>query len=312
MFGQRKFMHAKSDIKHHLEQVGLNFIEGFQAAIEENNQLDKLLVHLEKIKPEFRGFAYEGAAMGLALLDRITPWNRQRLQHFLDSEAGAHTYMIHVGAGWAWARLPSNFELGLKSFDPLLGWLLIDGYGFHQGYFYWPKFVTKQVIPRDLSADACKVFDQGLGRSLWFVAGAEPSRIAATIQAYAAPRQADLWSGIGLASAYAGGVDRAALEELRVLAHAYLPQVAQGTAFAAKARQRAGNPSASTELACNVFCKLTLDQAAQVTDSALENLPMDDREPAYAIWRKRIQAYFASTMTSIKEPRLTNVGGIDR
>ena len=35
------------------------------------------------------------------------------------------------------------------------------------------------------------------------------------------------------------------------------------------------------------------EDAAKVTDAALENLPADGAEPAYEIWRQRIQAQFA-------------------
>jgi hypothetical protein len=72
--------------------------------------------------------------------------------------------------------------------------------------------------------------------------------------AFPQSRQADLWSGVGLACAYAGGVDRRRLEFLREAAGPYLAQAAQGAAFAAKARARAGNPAHQTDLACGVFC----------------------------------------------------------
>lgn len=297
LFHQRNFYPAERDVQHHLERIGIVFIEGFQTAIAESCKFETLLPRLEEVESEYRGFAYEGAAMGLALLDSVTPWNKRRFQYFLDSEASAHAYMIHVGAGWAWARLHRDFERGLTNLDPLLGWLVVDGYGFHQGYFCWPQFVKKQIIPKGLSTFARKVFDQGLGRSLWFVEGADPDRIAVTIQSFKESRRSDLWSGIGLASAYAGGVDRSTLESLRTLAAHYQAHVAQGVAFAAKARQRAGNPSSKTMLACEIFCGLTPSQTAQITDLALENLPFDGSEPVYGVWRKRIQAYFASTFS---------------
>src|ERR1039457_1019400 len=79
-----------------------------------------------------------------------------------------------------------------------------------------------------------RAFDQGLGRSLWFVEGADASRIAAAISSFPKARQPDLWSGVGLACAYAGGRDQAHLELLRETAGPYVAQVAQGAAFAAK------------------------------------------------------------------------------
>jgi hypothetical protein len=173
---------------------------------------------------------------------------------------------------------------------------VIDGYGFHEGYFFAPRYVKGQAVPERLSGYARRVFDQGLGRSLWFVKGADIARIPATIAAFEPQRHADLWSGVGLACAYAGGRDRAALESLRDAADAYQPGLAQGAAFAAKARERAGNPAAHTELACEVLCSTSATVAAEMTDNALVDLPADDLEPAYEVWRRRIQAQFANTV----------------
>ena len=292
-FPKRGFHLSTLKIQAHLEKVGVSFLQGYHFAIAANRNLTSLLPQLDNIDPEYRGFAYEGAGMGLALLDCLTPWNNNRLQDFLNSSASAHIYMIHVGAGWAWARLHRNFERNLKALDPLLGWLALDGYGFHQGYFYWPKYIDKQQIPHRLSLEAQRVFDQGLGRSLWFVKGAEPDRIASTIQAFDSSRQADLWSGLGLACAYAGGVDESSLQRLKTLASPFLAHLAQGVAFAAKARLRAGNPSERTAIACEILCGLTPKQAAQITDLALENLPIKQSQPSYELWRQRIQANFS-------------------
>jgi hypothetical protein len=74
----------------------------------------------------------------------------------------------------------------------------------------------------------------------------------------------------------------------------YQSYLAQGAAFAAKARQRAGNPTAHTELACQVLCGMSAGKAAELTDSSLRDLPPDGAQPAYEHWRQRIQSYFAA------------------
>jgi hypothetical protein len=245
----------------------------------------------------YRGFAFEGAAMGLALLDLITPWNRRRLSGFLETPAGdTHWYMLHVGAGWAAARLPwarRNFEHAMRRYHPLYSWLMLDGYGFHEAFFYTKKYVYERQPPRRLSRSAARVFDQGVGRSLWFSQGANPERISAAVAGFDHGRRHDLWSGVGLAATYAGGVDRSALEMLLAGSAEHAPQLAQGAAFAAKARKRAGNPAPHTEIACEVFCRMSADEAAAVTDNCLQNLPCDSPEPAYQVWRARISEGFS-------------------
>ena len=193
-------------------------------------------------------------------------------------------------------RLRLRIEPTLTSLHPRLKWLVIDGYGFHEGYFHWRCCVETQAIPVKLTAYAHRAFDQGLGRSLWFVDGADAKRISATIAAFPPSRHADLWSGVGLACAYAAGAEQAALEALKTAARVYRSHLAQGAAFAAKARQRAGNPSPHTEIACNILCGLSADAAAHLCDMAFKDLPPDGAEPAYEVWRQRIRAQFAGGM----------------
>jgi hypothetical protein len=169
--------------------------------------------------------------------------------------------------------------------------LALDGYGFHEGYFNWPRYVVEQQLPKRLSAYGLRAFDQGLGRSLWFVEGADVDRISLTIKRFPLYRRADLWSGTGLACAYAGarvrGADSTAIHAVHNAATSYASHLAQGAAFAAKARQFAANESENTDLACRIFASVTANQAAAITDEALKDLPGDEKD--YEVWRERIR-----------------------
>lgn len=275
-----------------LEQVGEVFLLGYHAALE-HGDTETLALELNAVELEWRGFAFEGAAMGLALLDFLTPLRRTRINNFLSGAGVAHAYMVHVGIGWVWARMSFGFRRAQKKLDPLLNWLAFDGWGFHEGFFNWPKYIAGQPAPKKLSGYERRVFDQGLGRSFWFVNGGNIELIAQTISNFSADRQSDLWSGIGLAATYAGIVSEPSLGELREKAGGFQPQLAQGAAFAAKARQRAGNLTDYTNLATKILCGLAAADAALLADEALENLPADSDVPAYEIWRRRIQNHFA-------------------
>jgi len=311
-FAQRGFRGGTLQTRARLEQVGAAFVHGYRAALEEARASEVLTARLQGefggVRPapgggasdgrigsanpppsEFLGFTYEGAAMGLTLLDRLTPWNRHRVADFLNGPGDAHAYMVHVGAGWVLARVPGNVEKFIARFDPLLRWLIVDGYGFHEAFFHWPQYLAGAPVPKRLQGYARRVFDQGFGRCLWFVEGAEVNRIARTIATFPSGRHGDLWSGVGLASVYAGEVSEAELRSLREAAGAFLPQLAQGAAFAAKARERAGNLTSYQDAACAILCGMNARKAAQATDDALENLPFNGPEPAYEIWRRRIQ-----------------------
>jgi enediyne biosynthesis protein E3 len=289
-FARRGFRGKEGEQQSRLEKIGQVFLQGYHAALGSDIS-EELATRLQTIEPEFQGFGFEGAAMALALLDSLTPWQKSRFQRFLSGSGKDHTYMMHVGCGWVLARLRRRVERPLQRLDPLLGWLAVDGYGFHEGYFHWQKYIENQVLPAHFSGYALRAFDQGLGRSLWFVDGADVARIPKTIATFPLHRRADLWSGVGLACAYAGAVDRSAVEALRISAGTFQPCLAQGAAFAAKTRQRAGNPAVHTEIACQVLCGTSAQEAAKVTDVALDHLPFDSEIPAYEIWRQRIQAH---------------------
>jgi hypothetical protein len=294
-FARRGFCAGNVNAQKRLEQIGDVFLQGYHAVLEEDAP-EAIALRLSDVDAELRGFAFEGAAMGLTLLDHLSLRQGNRLQTFLNGPGAAHIYMAHLGVGWAMARLPwlrRRAERYLTRLDPLLCWLAMDGYGFHEGYFNWRREIERHAIPDQLKGYARRVFDQGLGRSLWFVKGADVLRISSTIASFQPERHADLWSGAGLACAYAGGVDQAGVEAMRMAAQLYTPQLAQGAAFAAKARQRANNLAAHTEMACKVLCGLSSEAAALITDVALQSLPGDGEEPAYEVWRRRIQAQFA-------------------
>jgi enediyne biosynthesis protein E3 len=293
-FARRGFRVSDTRAQQRLEQIGNVFLQGYHAVLEED-ALEALDLQLRTVDTELRGFAFEGAAMGLTLLDSLSLWKGKRLQTFLNGPGAAHIYMVHVGVGWAVARLPwlrRHVEQYLARLDPLLRWLAVDGYGFHEGYFNWRRAIERQAIPNQLKGYARRVFDHGLGRSLWFLEGADVLRISSTVASFDPERHADLWSGVGLACAYAGGVDQGDIEVMRMAAQAYTPQLAQGAAFGAKARQRAGNPAVHTEMACRILCGLSTEAAALITDVALERLPGNGEEPAYEVWRQRVQAQF--------------------
>ncbi len=294
-FERRGFCGATTVMRQRLETVGGAFVEGYNLGLSCHTTLE-LSQELNKLELETRGFAFEGAGMALGLLDSFMPWSRSRVDALLHEGGWQHRYMIHVGLGWAWARVPFGFRRHMKRLDPLLGWLAIDGWGFHEGFFHWNRYATGNQNPR-LNDDEKNAFDQGLGRSLWFVKGGNIDLIAGSTSLFPKCRQANFWSGIGLAATYAGIKDVDSLLRLRKLAGDFAPCLAQGSAFACKARMVADNVTFNTEKASSVFCGIPADAAARITDGALENLPIHDGKPAYAIWRERIQKYFASSAT---------------
>jgi hypothetical protein len=285
LFERRGFAAAAEERQARLERIGGTFIDGYNAWLA--HDLDGAV---SRIPSELQGFAVEGAAMASALVDQLAPWRRGRWARLLRDHPD-HIYMIHVGAGWAIARLGSSLRRAIAQRDPLLGWLVADGWGFHQAYFQPARWATgHRRIPASWGY-AARAVDQGIGRALWFVAGADPARVADRIAGFAAERHADLWSGVGLAATYAGGCAPADLVSLAGLADGFRAQLAQGAAFAATARHVAGNATAHTEAAAVALAGRSAGELARL---ALELQPAAPHDAlggsgeSYETWRTRL------------------------
>jgi enediyne biosynthesis protein E3 len=290
-FSHRGFWSGNPSAREHLERIGEMFLEGYHAALEDDGTA-ALCGRLNQIEAEFRGYGFEGAAMSLDLLDQIAPRRESRIQALLAGPGAPHLYMIYVGIGWSMARWRLRIQRRLSQLDSVLGWLTFDGRGFHEGFFHWSRCAAGKS-PRGLRGYSSRAFDQGLGRSLWFVGCADVEYIGAAIAQLPPDRHGDLWGGVGLACAYAGGVESEEIMRLGFVAGPYWPHVAQGAAFAAKARQRAGNWCCHTDLACRIIGGLSAERAAALTDRALQQA-VARSEPAYEVWRGLIRAHFLS------------------
>ena len=291
-FARRGFHASSPEACEHLEAMGRAFLAGYHAALDAPD-LEQLGDRLSAIEGGTRGFAFEGAAMALALLDRLLPSRGSRWQAFLAGAGSCHSYVLHVGYGWALARLPWLRRRAAKEverFDPYLRWLVLDGFGFHEGFFHARRFVDSAEVPARLTGRALCAFDQGLGRSLWFSAGADVARIKQLVDALAPARRADLWSGVGLACAYAGDAREPELAQLSEAAGTHRLHLCQGITFAAEARHLASIPACHTERACRVLMGMDAETAARLTYSARNRIGSNTpRDAFYELWRSNVR-----------------------
>ena len=137
--------------------------------------------------------------------------------------------------------------------------------------------------------------DQGIGRALWFIHGADPRKVAAAVRRFAASRQADLWSGVGLASTFAGGCSPEGLTRLRTEAGAHWAELALGSVFAVKGRTYAGYVPEHTALASERLTGLPIEGADALADRTEVDPHGSGPLPQYEIWRQRIRGHFAAS-----------------
>lgn len=274
-----------------LEAAGRAFLTGFNLA-NEAKDLDAVGARIDTVARERRGFAYEGAGMACAIHDLLTLSGGRKLRALLAGPGRDYPHLIHVGAGWAFARLRLKPWTMISTLDPLLRWLSWDGYGFHQAFFHTARTLGGHHVERGVDGARLAIRDQGLGRAMWFSECATTGAVAARIAAFPPDRRADLWSGVGLAATYAGGSEP---EELMRLAHRsgeHRAHLAQGAAFAAAARVRSGIVPDHTVVATTVFAGASPELAAEWTQAAL---PSGSSAEDYQQWRAGIRRLWGTT-----------------
>lgn len=292
-FATRGFAPADPGVQAALERHGRSFITGYNAALA-SDSVAAVADACEGTGRAELGFAFEGAGMAWALHDVLAPRGGRRVTALLADDGRPHRYLVHVGAGWAMARLRRLSRRVWRQLDPLLRWLAIDGWGFHDGYFQPHRCLAAQRVVRGgLPLEAVRVYDQGLGRALWFVHGADVTRVCAAIADLPPARHADLFSGVGLAAAYAGGAQAATLSSLRARAGELAPHLAQGAAFAAEARRAGRTAGPEHRAAVELLTGSDPARAAAVTEQARADLRGDGSVEDYQRWRTGIRSRLA-------------------
>ncbi|MCY0942901.1 DUF1702 family protein [Streptomyces antarcticus] len=291
--------HVKNpQAKARLENIGEVFLQGYAYAVEAGSPAEAEEM-LETVPRDMRGFAYEGAGMGAAVYDSL-PGHSGRLDGLLAGNGRRHDYMIYVGVGWAMARLPKLLWPDIRKTDPLLRWLALDGYGFHQAYFKTDSYVRTPAAEHPFSWHGGhnhytpNAIDQGIGRALWFVGGTDPDVVTDLIASYPKARHSDLYAGAGLACAYAGGVGEDELARFVEGAGEHRWALAQGSAFAIEARIKADTIIDHTHLAARVVCGTTAEQAASVCVGLRPDPRGQGESPAYESWRRGVATELAS------------------
>jgi enediyne biosynthesis protein E2 len=292
---------ARWQLEESARQVGM----GFEIAIETKGN-DDIADRLELLEKQFRGFVYEGAVFALSLRDVLSAApGHKNVESFAGvGGRGEHQiFMAYIGIGFACARIPKFLwkraipnQAKLPE-HPSLNWMIVDGYAFHEAYFKTQKWVYEQYVSPPIPWDGpheyvLRAMDHGIGRAMWFINGGDVERLARLIGDYNPARRADLWSGAALAATYAGGVGEDELIHFLKASWDYRAEVAQGSVFALKQRVLSNLVIPHTEIASQVFCEMTPEEAATLTDKAAVNLPTDGPVPGYEIFRQRIQSNF--------------------
>jgi hypothetical protein len=286
-FAARGFPCSNPESRDRLERVGKTFLAGFNCALIEDEP-GAVRASVARVDPDHRGYAIEGAAMGSAIADAIS--GGDRLRGWIVANEAHYTYLVHVGVGWALARVPWRRAAIRQHLDPIHHWLVFEGAGFHRAYFRPGGVLDGGRSWR--RGYAARAYDQGIGRALYFVAGGHVDRAIAMLRSLAPSRHDDLWSGFGLALAYAGGARPSDLRSAVAAAGALRPSLLQGAAFAAEAHCRAHHVPAHTTETVRALTGHDAEPLSRLVREVRARLsPLDGTPdaPAYEIWRRTVQ-----------------------
>ncbi len=298
-FVRHDFPGQTSPSRPHLESIIATFISGFNVALDSSDDTE-LTRQLDASYPQpFLSFAYEGVGSWLAISDLFRPWSASRLAWFTKNVAPRHNFIAMVGAGFAVARMPfgsRRLESYQERLDPFTAWCVADGVGFHDGFFHWREYRSgRKPAPGFLHAQNRALFDAGVGRSFWWVYGADADAIAAAIQRFDAERQPEMWTGVGTALAYAGGFQPGGAPRLLERAARCRVDLLIGVALGANMRQKGGNPAPWTDAACaEIVQRPVAEVSAWVDEEVAAHLESWDgvarsmREGCYLALRARL------------------------
>jgi hypothetical protein len=293
-FERRGFRTTPDPTRSTLESAAAAFLDGYRL---ERECPPGEVPDLSAVPPVRRGFAAEGMAMAAALHDALLPLGIRRSAVLHDALDDRYAYLLHVGAGWALAKLHRRHLGRTGARAPLLRWLAYDGMGFCRAFFADARGMRRWRQHRGDCAAICAIRYQGLGRALWFRVCGDPAAAAGEIAELPPRHHDDAWSGVALAATYAGGVDERAYAHLRDLASGHRAALAQGSAFAAEACRLAGHTPPHAAVAAEVLTGGSPERAAEWTWAARRGLDGPGAGPdRYGLWRERIREMAATAV----------------
>jgi hypothetical protein len=285
-----------------LENVAKVVVTGYNTALEFGYSKE-LFMNIKTVKTELNGFYNEGVGMGLYTLDLFSIFNQNRFWNFIKNEGKNHEYMSYIGAGIACGVFKRPFKKFLEKASPTSGLLILNGIGFYYGYFKPKKTLKNLYVPKSVIGDSfyLECYDNGIGRALWFVNGGNPDKIKKTITEFPLSRHAAIWSGVGLAATYAGGVSQEVILQLKKLAGEHYIRLAEGSILATHTRDLAGNPHIENTTLF-IFSRKTKEECNDFTKEALVRL----NNQKFINGEHSLNVFFKDIRNWIKESEIKN------
>ena len=225
-----------------ISEIGREFAKGYNDTLRSFDP-SSVRAHVEaQVDDYLTPFYVEGASMALAASRALHPAKSRSAHRRLLAELPEHNHLIFVGRGWWYAVRPAG-ATGLRrsrvwAAGDLFSSLAIDGMAFASCFLRAaPPHYDVSCPFRD--QDHQRVWVQGYGRALWFVAGGRPEALRRQYERLDVGLRAELYAGIGLATAFAGLRDMTSLPSAPSGGEPERRAYCQGLAFGLTARRQA-------------------------------------------------------------------------
>jgi len=205
---------------------------------------------LDAAKGEYTSVVFEAIAADFAKKDiqaarkNLDTWNAFREQY-----KDKHGSQLHVGLGWALGETGCHPYDYIVDLSPLWRWRVLDGVGYYHGLFKRRETVRKRLVPEFIQTEEdLAAFDQGVGRSFWYISQGNNERLERLLTLFDENRQTSFWRGIGVASAYVGGLDENAIKDLITFSQTHRSQLTSGAIMAQASRIKSESLSSDSQL----------------------------------------------------------------
>ncbi len=268
------------------------FAESFNS-LRDDTDIPSYISDLESLKLTDRVVVLEASVGAAICLDVSHPREYSRAEEIM-ALVPEHFAALGLGAGHALANLRVAADITPALASHYLGWLAMDAYGMHAGYFHWFDCVNSMKIPLSLPPLAMEAYHQGLGRGIWFIANGSPKAVQQLIERFPVERRANLWRGVGLMTSFWGVKDELELKQFVKVSKKFRPYLQQGVAQGISMRTDMGEVVEETAGASNVICGASAPEIAHLAKMAMNrNTGSVFDSKAMLDWQDNLVAHFA-------------------
>lgn len=206
----------------------------------DNKTVPELINYLNSFSNPFISVAFEAASFVIAQKSIQNNKNLKDWTAFLNATKGIHDSQVYVGLGWALASINVDISHYTYNIKPLMRSRVIDGYGYYNALFKRRLAIRTANIPDEISSEQEPSFNQGIGRSLWYLAEGDLTKLKRYLNLIPKNRHPDLWRGIGIAYAYVGGEDVSLENKITSITNEYHTDFLSGIALTLYSREKSG------------------------------------------------------------------------